>query len=970
MIKFFTIAIMLISSPILAAAELKPAHKFLPLIQDLSSNEEETLTPPQQLMSDIQLSKVGDDQKAYVAVWLGWFDRFWSMDATVRGQYFDAQYAMGLKFERLLMVFPSPKLWPDLIKSINKRAKKLEDKKKRYMLLMIAALLEGDLDTQMSLSKEYYASLSSDELYSAYEIEGYIDDIFFKSSDKKKLQQYLNDKLNRAKAKNLSSYIHLPNLIPTLGKDDTVAAIRQILQTENAYIDTNSIEMSNIVKREIIELGDKVKTPQWRFIDAIDPISIKLYESASFLDSASTESGSVAKATIYYLFSLVTNQQIDKALLVAKDNNIKISSISKGTYQKIINSGYAKSVYQFVQSYMAQHNDKELLDAYIDLSIAAGKHRELLSYLQKMRKNTDNSDSTNIHIEIQITKAYFAVGDTKKGLHSLNVLRKNYLKNKAAFATFQDELLDLAVDIMNAGYYSDNARWYDTGKAFAKQLNHDELASKNTINYNFVDALFTKGDLAEAQDILLEHARITAASANFEASPQTPKYLMLAYAAAGQCKDAITFLDGYKMWGAMDVMHLALQSVGKPSTYVGEYLATCLIDQGDMDTARSILELLMVNKPGYDPAYALYKKTVGADTAIAYFNNLYRFDAFEERPLIWKASVLQDQGKLTEALGLLQKALTIDPSDGEQHLGRRMLAYQLMGEVYHAMGDTAKAQDFKSIIGAIRLAEKADRLNSAGFNQQSLSMYDEALKRFSGAYCIQSRLAVRQNAFGLTEQSLEHYRRAYELMPDSFGYLESHCLGCSAVFSNKSGQELAEKVFQDLLSSDTNKPQAFYMMGYLKKTQDDYTSAWAFFQKAATMDPNYINAWKEMNKVQRELVVNQADYDDIIVNLIRLDPMVHHVDIDEHTVRDLKALWDTTKVAGDLVIPKTKSIHRLNASADLIESSLSQLNPAQRKILIEYYSSSPTTGRDKPITPAEVLLQHKGFRAISSLMDI
>lgn len=962
------ICLALIYLPASASTELKPAGEVLQLIQDVSG-EEAALTLPQQLVLDIRSANVSRGQKQYVALWLGWFDRFWNIDSFVREQHFDVKSERGLRFEVLLTALPSPEIWPHFISRIKKQADSEEDGKKQYILLMIAALLEGDQDAQMRLSEDYFSGLSSDDRYSVYQIESYIDDVFIRSANKNISRQYLNDKLSRAKSSGESTYIHLPNLIPIYGAEDAIAMIRQVLKSENVYVNTNSIQTSNAIKNEIIALGDQVKTPQWDFVNAIEPISIALFESASFSRRLPGDEDRFLQASAYYLFSLVIDQQIDKALLVAKENDIKISSIDSNVFKKIIDAGYAKSIYEFIRRYMGQSSDMELLETYIDLAIAAGQHSELLGYLNALRKSNKNKGAESIRLDVLVTKAYFAVGDAENGFDEFGKLRANYKKRKEMFAALQDALLPLAVNVMNAGFYSDNPRWYAEGKVFAGELSRDWLVSKGALYYAYIDALIVNGDLVGAQNVLVEHARLAATSANFSASPEAAEYLMFVYAKAGQCQEVLALLDGYKGWGAMDATLLMFHKVGSPSIFVGEYVSACLIDQGRSDVARSMLELLMAYEPGYDPAYSLYKKVVGAGEAIEYFDKLYHFDAFEERPLIWKASVLMDQGKFSDALSVLQKALTIDPSDGEQHLGRRMLAYQLMGEVYDALGDTQKAQDFKGIIDAIRLAEKADKLNAAGFNQKAVSMYDEASKRFSGAYCIQSRLAVRQNAFGLTEQSLEHYRRAYELMPDSFGYMESHCLGCSAVFKNKSGQELAEKVFQDLLNHNTNKPQIYYMMGYLKKTQKDYTSAWAFFQKAASLDGGYINAWSEMNKVQRELIIKQSDYDQTITNLIRLDPMVRHVDIGEHTVRDLKALWTSTEAIGNESLPKIEPTYKLKASADTIELSLGALNPAQRKVFIEYYSAARDMGRDSPILPAEVLSQHKGVQAISSLID-
>ena len=70
-------------------------------------------------------------------------------------------------------------------------------------------------------------------------------------------------------------------------------------------------------------------------------------------------------------------------------------------------------------------------------------------------------------------------------------------------------------------------------------------------------------------------------------------------------------------------------------------------------------------------------------------------------------------------------------------------------------------------------------------------MWRKALEQFADAYCIQSRLAIRLMEAGRREEAFEHYRRAYELMPSSFGRVESHCFGCESVFQGAAQQTLA-----------------------------------------------------------------------------------------------------------------------------------------------------------------------------------
>src|ERR1043166_8285024 len=111
-------------------------------------------------------------------------------------------------------------------------------------------------------------------------------------------------------------------------------------------------------------------------------------------------------------------------------------------------------------------------------------------------------------------------------------------------------------------------------------------------------------------------------------------------------------------------------------------------------------------------------------------------------------------------------------------------------------------------------------------------MYEHSLNRFADAYCIHARLAVQLSDLGRYQEAEEHYRRAYELMPDSFGRVESHCFGCEGAFEGRKAQSIAEKVFSELAAKRPDKPQIHYLLGYLRKIERRYAEALPEFRKA------------------------------------------------------------------------------------------------------------------------------------------
>src|SRR5439155_1615231 len=195
-------------------------------------------------------------------------------------------------------------------------------------------------------------------------------------------------------------------------------------------------------------------------------------------------------------------------------------------------------------------------------------------------------------------------------------------------------------------------------------------------------------------------------------------------------------------------------------------------------------------------------------------------------------------------------------------------------------------------VAAICESEMADRLQEAGLLKREVKMYEDSLKHFADAYCIQSRLAVQLADLGLHEQAEEHYRRAYELMPESFGRVESHCFGCERAFDGEKAQSIAEKVFTSLAKTAPQKPQVHYLLGYLREEQNRYAEALAHFREAVRLDPEYLNAWKHIESVGKEFPLSAADKDAVTLNIIRLDPLGRHGGREGfQNMTDLAALW-------------------------------------------------------------------------------
>ena len=189
-------------------------------------------------------------------------------------------------------------------------------------------------------------------------------------------------------------------------------------------------------------------------------------------------------------------------------------------------------------------------------------------------------------------------------------------------------------------------------------------------------------------------------------------------------------------------------------------VAKMLYVEGKKDKAVALLKQHLMSRPEQDDAYEALV-TFDVDGLSDWLDLLYARDRFEERPLIWKAVLQKQEGKLDEAERTIRQALKVDPTDGETEAGSRVRAYAVLAEVLEAQGKQKDADFFSSVVRSVRTAERGDAFTEAGLTSMSLELYEQAEQDFVDAYCVQWRLAERLYAMGRHEEAEKHYAIAF-----------------------------------------------------------------------------------------------------------------------------------------------------------------------------------------------------------------
>lgn len=930
-----------------------------------SGPQEEKPSDRAQLKRDIETFK---KQRASLAPdeaarqWLKLLDRQLNLSAAQAETDFT-----GLTAETILAspdvwnALPPPAAWDALRKAIESRPESKEQPARELCLRLIAHTLVADRQAQtndLARMTALAANLTEDETPGLLNAVTQISqNLLEDSNDPNVVMKSLERRLAREAVPGVQ--FSMPNLVPLVGEEKTTNFLRHVFSTTAVQVSIQQGEETKKIARQMaLEMVDQLKAPQWELACSLDagplfealekkfaPPETDTNQPATSLPDILSErraqnlqNGGYVQAQAFYLLTLISKNRTGEATALAlKLSHGDSADLPSEGLSQLERAGYAKALHDFFYELLSQNPNLPFWSDYIALSAQVEETDKMLDLFRKTAVRDDLNAKRRDSIRQNFYKALLAADHVDEGVAEIQQILAEPKKPRQAYDFEAVSRGDLALTLAKLGRLLNHTNWLEQGihiareEAGAAQGQNPRLSEYYTsqLEKALAEFLVDIGRGPDAESLLSDAlGRMMAStgrgeSYSIEDSPSRVSLAGLAsvYYRAGRYSDVLFLLEKAPGWGVNDLAELHDTDVDNIHQHEDSLedslrhdVAASLLGLGRKDEAAKIANAILDENGGYDPAYEILLKA-GRPGVMQRLDELFARDRFEERPLIWKAVLLEQGGKLEEAEAAARRAISIDPSDGEQGAGRRMRAYAVLADIRKARGDEKEADFFRGAVDAIRLSETADRYYEAGLLKQAVKMYEDSLEKFEGAYCIQSRLALRLAELGKHDEAAEHFRRAYELMPDSFGRVESHCFGCEGAFQGERAQSIAEKVFTALVKSDPQKPQVHYLLGFLRQEEGRYGEALEHFRAAVKLDPDYLNAWKHIESTGREDHLSLADRDQILINMLRLDPLGRHGGHSGFAhATDLRALWTAVESAAKLQPELAKSLYELPAS--------------------------------------------------------
>lgn len=770
-------------------------------------------------------------------------------------------------------------------------------------------------------------------------------------ADRKALEPYLENPLiaryfseSSLAEMNESGYVpslEIPDLVGKIGRDRAATLLRRALRTR-AEVRVGSAKTGDGTRQLAQEILladiDEIKSPAWNLVDG--EASGQVYEALRPRFPAPKSASArypFEEASGHYLTALIAQGRAGDAMKFATEMDAAGPKPEYGSgvvsYLYQIDDTHPKELWDFLRLWLASHPGTDEWTRFNRLSAQLERRDEARALIKELAANGAFAGIDRMTVQHLLANSELAAGELTVGIERLRAL----VATPAATKAERSEQLSITERVLNlADLQGDAATFTDTLAkaekilAHARETDADEALSGMALLMSTLNETHRPAEVArlgKTASIWME-ARKKAADA--KAKPTEDLGLgmdsiafrdilaeqLRAEVELAHWDEAQALLQENSWWDATDVAGLLSRRGANQGRPLGYYAGRVAMARGEKVLARQIMEAQLVAAPADDAVYAAYLEIAG-DDAKALWEKMAAADRYEERPLIWQARLEMNAGHWDVATAILQQAITIDPSDGEEGRDDRMRVYAFMSEAKKAQGDTKAAAFLADVVKSIRLSETADRWYEAGAYAKAIELYMAALGFFRDAYCIQSRLALRLADAGKMDEAAEHYRHAFELMPGSFGRVESHCFGCEHVFAGEKSQGVAGEVFSRLLKANPRQPQLHYLSGYLREEQKRAAEAATFYREAVALDPLYLNAWNRLADLDSELKFTPQQRDDILLKLTELDPGRKHVSPNHDSVTDLRRLWRSLHAAEQALaeLPKPGPLQPLKAAA-------------------------------------------------------
>lgn len=496
----------------------------------------------------------------------------------------------------------------------------------------------------------------------------------------------------------------------------------------------------------------------------------------------------------------------------------------------------AHKVLPILEKSVAKDPDTRELRLMMDLSAKIGKQQETLPLLRRL-------------LTIKRTRENQSLIETAA----------SQIRTIEAPAQTDAQVANMALRHLKNGY-GDAAQCIEIGKLLGRQ--DLIVAAKKKQGNETLALLFELKKYRQLEQLAIKAERDEGA-----------KTLLRVYNQHGRHQDVIDLLDKFPNWEEDDLIGINDYISDGPEVNICYEAGRAFIAAGNSEVGLPILRHSLKSSYCTGEAYDFFVKSLGNDSALKELDDLFAADPIDPNPLIWKGKIFLWQGRVKEAEQVARKAISIKGFDGDGMDKMDVEAQRLLGSVLAALGKNKGSLKQKSVLEAVRLVTLADKYCDAGLNSRGVRYFKNATLADPNSFYAHMRLAIELYDLGKFEESKPYYRRAFQLLPSSYGSVGKPSYRIdSRLFDNPIPKSIAQEVLGAMQKREPQNSRVLYQLGMLKLSQDDKDSAIKLLLKAIEVDPHYLMAYCSLPTASDDSLLTSTQQEEIELARLKLDP--------------------------------------------------------------------------------------------------
>ena len=788
---------------------------------------------------------------------------------------------------------PAPETWPLIRAQV---AKMLPNPKRQATLALFDDLLGRDTAVLKYLESKRHPDadpLKEDVFSPEHTISDAELPIALRAGDLKLLEKIW---VRKTLGQTYMQWDGLPDLVKLFGRVRAEAILQKLLEESNHSIGNfNGLETQALARTLELSNISKLKSAQWGQVRGM--IDFPLVEAMfARFGEVVLKNNQTGGADFIYALGLADKGEVDHAIQILE----QVNSWNGGP-TTLVGPGWDESkLFEVISVLLNRKPIEPLWQLYEDLGRNLGQLDVVVKRLGQLLSLSDLTPEQRRTYLARKADLDLALGQTKSAIAEYEEciqLKSNDVADKllkVADAVQDREALDfVAKSAKSMGTEGGRLPLFDV------YLDQDRISEAQ------------RAVLLAAQDVHNVNLSAQGQGRLLNAFPEAGVKLAELYYRENQPTEILTLLREYPSWGAKDLRGV-IDSRGsfysgrrQPSQTLGFYAAWAFSKTGKTPLAIQILHEILSSHPANDTSYKLLNELEGLE-AIRFYEKQIVSNPSEPRPLIWKAELLRQMGKLAEAERCVRAAIAMDPNAETSSRGHRQLAFDVLSRIVDLRGNNEDSKPYRAVFEAARYTEQGDQDQEVGLHSAAIEQYRLALTINPKDCVAQLQLIYSLEQIGRKKEAEVARQKLIELIPVSQGTRN----GIDIFDWHNPPKESERSAIEKLERTHPRNSGILLIVGQFYEQIGDLRSAVSNFEAAVKISPNIVRGWQAIANLASKGGATRAQLREAVLKLIELEGhgwYGYYSAKAPYAFSDKTSLWYAYQKSASAISPKPAS---------------------------------------------------------------